>query len=85
MGTLVRKRKRNDFIKHTFAAYGLPAVAWPCTLTLTRCSPTERGTKSALNIPSAVWDTCAGTDCPDGPAKDMPNGCTMSEIVFSFL
>lgn len=36
-------------------------------MTLTLCSPTERGTKSALNTPSAVCDTCAGIDCPDGP------------------
>lgn len=73
-------------MNQTFAAYGLPAVACPCTQTLTRCSPTERGTKSALKMPSAVCDTCAGIDCPDGPAEDsMPNGCFKSEICFAFL
>lgn len=51
----------------TLAAYGLPAVDCPFTVTLTRCSPTDRGTNSALNIPSPVRSTCAGTDCPDGP------------------
>lgn len=51
----------------TFAEYGLPVVERPLIDTLTLCSPTERGTKSALNTPSAVCDTCAGIDCPDGP------------------
>lgn len=51
----------------TFAEYGLPTVGCPSTVTLTRCSPTTRGTNSALNTPSAVCRTCAGTEWPDGP------------------
>lgn len=54
-------------MKLTLAAYGLPVVALPFTVTLTLCSPTDRGTNSALKTPSAVCDTCAGIDCPDGP------------------
>lgn len=59
-------RKMNLYV-NTFAEYGLPAVGCLLTVTLTLCSPTERGTKSALKTPSAVCDTCAGIDCPDGP------------------
>lgn len=54
-------------IELTFAEYGLPLVGWPLTVTLILCSPTDRGTKSALKTPSATCDTCAGIDWPIGP------------------
>lgn len=56
-----------EMVIFTFAEYGLPVVGRPLIVTLILCSPTERGTKSALKTPSAVCDTCAGIDCPDGP------------------
>lgn len=63
-------------ILRTFAAYGLPAVGTPLTVTMTRCSPTDLGTNSALKTPSVevMW-TWAGTDCPEGPGgqKRAPN------------
>lgn len=72
----------------TFAEYGLPVVGRPLIVTLTLCSPTERGTKSALKTPSAVCDTWAGIDCPDGPVYHMTynaklradDGQTMKEV-----
>lgn len=44
----------NNLRNITLAAYGLPAVANPLTVTVTRCSPTDLGTNSALKTPSAV-------------------------------
>lgn len=61
-------------IKHIFnntlAANGLPGVACPCIITLMRCSPTILGTNSALNSPSPVCCTVAGTLDPLGPLTD---------------
>lgn len=74
--------------KLTFAEYGLPVVGLSLTVTLILCSPTDRGTKSALKTPSATCDTCAGIDCPIGPiscnAISISPNDERSQMIFLF-
>jgi hypothetical protein len=44
----------NKKVMATFAEYGDPDVAIDLTDTLTLCSPTHRGTNSALNTPCSA-------------------------------
>lgn len=76
---------RKPNMELAFKWKGLAGMGVESTSTLSLCSPTARGTNSALKVPGPATATAAGTDAPFGPIRHFRSAHCFALYIYLFL